>query len=174
MDNQYFTKSDAPLALVRQEEMSGEDRTVYLGNIPPPTPTREILQHVRGCHIESVNLLPDKNCVFISFVDNISATRFYSYATLSKLSIDGQEVKVGWGKPSQVPSYIAFEIQQYRASRSVYLGNLPTDVTADELCKKLGKFGPIDTVKIVKEKAIGFVHFLSIASAINAVFQLPQ
>ncbi|KAL7267752.1 hypothetical protein RUND412_009646 [Rhizina undulata] len=154
--------------------IAGTSRTVYLGNIPPETTAEEILGHVRSGQIESVRLLPDKNCAFISFLDSSSATHFHSDAILKKLSIRGQDVKVGWGKPSQVPTSVALAVQQSGASRNVYLGNLPEDVAEDELREDLGKFGPIDTIKIVREKAIGFVHFLSIGNAIKAVSQLPQ
>lgn len=152
----------------------GTSRTVYLGNIPPETSAEEILGHVRSGQIESVRLLPDKNCAFISFLDGSSATHFHSDAILKKLSIRGQDIKIGWGKPSQVPTSVALAVQQSGASRNVYLGNLPEDVTEAELREDLGKFGPIDTVKIVREKSIGFVHFLSIGNAIKAVSQLPQ
>lgn len=154
--------------------IAGTSRTVYLGNIPPETSAEEILGHVRSGQIESVRLLPDKNCAFISFLDSSSATHFHSDAILKKLSIRGQDVKVGWGKPSQVPTSVALAVQQSGASRNVYLGNLSEDATEEELREDLGKFGPIDTVKIVREKAIGFVHFLSIGNAIKAVSQLPQ
>lgn len=154
--------------------VSGTSRTVYLGNIPPETSAEEILGHVRSGQIESVRLLPDKNCAFISFLDGSSATHFHSDAILKKLSIRGQDIKVGWGKPSQVPTSVALAVQQSGASRNVYLGNLDESVTEDELREDLSKFGPIDTVKIVREKAIGFVHFLSIGNAIKAVSQLPQ
>jgi RNA recognition motif-containing protein len=154
--------------------VSGTSRTVYLGNIPPETSAEEILGHVRSGQIESVRLLPDKNCAFISFLDGSSATHFHSDAILKKLSIRGQDIKVGWGKPSQVPTSVALAVQQSGASRNVYLGNLEESVTEEELKEDLSKFGPIDTVKIVKEKAIGFVHFLSIGNAIKAVAQLPQ
>jgi RNA recognition motif-containing protein len=154
--------------------VSGTSRTVYLGNIPPETSAEEILGHVRSGQIESVRLLPDKNCAFISFLDGSSATHFHSDAILKKLSIRSQDIKVGWGKPSQVPTSVALAVQQSGASRNVYLGNLSEDVTEEELREDLGKFGPIDTVKIVREKAIGFVHFLSIGNAIKAVSQLPQ
>lgn len=152
----------------------GTSRTVYLGNIPPETSAEEILGHVRSGQIESVRLLPDKNCAFISFLDGSSATHFHSDAILKKLSIRGQDIKVGWGKPSQVPTSVALAVQQSGASRNVYLGNLGEEVSEDELRDDLSKFGPIDTVKIVREKAIGFVHFLSIGNAIKAVSQLPQ
>ena len=153
---------------------SGTSRTVYLGNIPPETSAEEILGHVRSGQIESVRLLPDKNCAFISFLDGSSATHFHSDAILKKLAIRGQDIKVGWGKPSQVPTSVALAVQQSGASRNVYLGNLGEDVSEEELREDLGKFGPIDTIKIVREKAIGFVHFLSIGNAIKAVAQLPQ
>ncbi|KAL2271808.1 hypothetical protein VTJ83DRAFT_1179 [Remersonia thermophila] len=154
--------------------VTGTSRTVYLGNIPPDTSAEEILSHVRSGQIESVRLLPDKNCAFISFLDASSATHFHSDAILKKLCIKGQDIKIGWGKPSQVPTSVALAVQQSGASRNVYLGNLPEDITEEEIREDLGKFGPIDTIKIVREKNIAFVHFLSIANAIKAVSQLPQ
>ncbi|KAG5991357.1 hypothetical protein E4U54_003898 [Claviceps lovelessii] len=153
---------------------SGSSRTVYLGNIPADTTAEEILGHVRSGQIESVRLLPDKNCAFISFLDASSATHFHSDAILKKLCIKGQDIKVGWGKPSQVPTSVALAVQQSGASRNVYLGNLPEDIADDELREDLGKFGAIDTIKIVREKGIAFVHYLSIANAVKAVSQLPQ
>jgi RNA recognition motif-containing protein len=154
--------------------VTSTSRTVYLGNIPPDTTAEEILGHVRSGQIESVRLLPDKNCAFISFLDASSATHFHSDAILKKLCIKGQDIKIGWGKPSQVPTSVALAVQQSGASRNVYLGNLPEDIAEEELREDLGKFGPIDTIKIVREKNIAFVHFLSIANAIKAVSQLPQ
>ncbi|KAF1344792.1 hypothetical protein BDV97DRAFT_402548 [Delphinella strobiligena] len=165
--------STAPLGIA-PGLMSSASRTVYLGNIPPDTSAEEILNHVRSGQIESVRLLPDKNCAFISFLDGSSATHFHSDAILKKLCIKGQDIKIGWGKPSSVPTSVALAVQQSGASRNVYLGNIAEEVTEDELREELTKFGPIDTVKIVREKAIGFVHFLSIGNAIKAVTQLPQ
>jgi len=154
--------------------VTGTSRTVYLGNIPPDTSAEEILGHVRSGQIESVRLLPDKNCAFISFLDASSATHFHSDAILKKLCIKSQDIKIGWGKPSQVPTSVALAVQQSGASRNVYLGNLPEEITEEELREDLGKFGAIDTVKIVREKNIAFVHFLSISNAVKAVSQLPQ
>jgi RNA recognition motif-containing protein len=153
---------------------SGTSRTVYLGNVPAETPAEELLSHVRSGQIESVRLLLDKNCAFISFLDGSSATHFHSDAILKKLSIKGHDIKIGWGKPSPVPTSVALAVQQSGASRNVYLGNLPEEITEVEIREDLGKFGPIDTIKLVREKAIGFVHFLSISNAIKAVAQLPQ
>ena len=170
--NQIFGGPAAQMQMGPQ--INSSSRTVYLGNIPAETSAEEILGHVRSGQIESVRLLPDKNCAFISFLEGASATHFHSDAILKKLAIRGQDIKVGWGKPAQVPTSVALAVQQSGASRNVYLGNLPDTVTESELREDLGKFGPIDTIKIVREKAIGFVHFLSIGNAIKAVSQLPQ
>ncbi|KAI1625100.1 hypothetical protein EDD37DRAFT_608557 [Exophiala viscosa] len=163
-----------PMLGVGQQWMSSTSRTVYLGNIPADTSAEEILGHVRSGQIESVRLLPEKNCAFISFLDSSSATHFHSDAILKKLSIRGHDIKIGWGKPSSVPTSVALAVQQSGASRNVYLGNLPEDITEQELREDLSRFGPIDTVKMVREKAIAFIHFLSIGNAIKAVAQLPQ
>ena len=163
-----------PMMHVGPTWMSSTSRTVYLGNIPSDTTAEELLSHVRSGQIESVRILADKNCAFISFLDGSSATHFHSDAILKKLSIKGHDIKIGWGKPSSVPTSVALAVQQSGASRNVYLGNLPEDTTEQEIREDLGKFGPIDTIKMVREKNIGFVHFLSISNAIKAVGQLPQ
>ena len=163
-----------PVMPMNHAWMATTSRTVYLGNIPADTSAEEILNHVRSGQIESVRILADKNCAFISFLDASSATHFHSDAILKKLSIKGQDIKVGWGKASQVPTAVALATQQSGASRNVYLGNLPEKITEEELRSDLGKFGQIDTIKMVPEKSIAFVHFLSVANAIKAVTQLPQ
>jgi RNA recognition motif-containing protein len=173
MGNQLQMQPQSPVGMANNV-ISGTSRTVYLGNIPPDTSPEEILGHVRSGQIESVRLLPDKNCAFISFLDANAATHFHSDAILKKLCIKGQDIKIGWGKPSQVPTSVALAVQQSGASRNVYLGNLSEDTSEDELREDLGKFGAIDTIKIVREKNIAFVHFLSIANAMKAVQQLPQ
>lgn len=172
--NMPATLQPASPVAMNSGAVTGTSRTVYLGNIPPDTSAEEILGHVRSGQIESVRLLPDKNCAFISFLDASSATHFHSDAILKKLCIKGQDIKVGWGKPSQVPTSVALAVQQSGASRNVYLGNLPEDIMEDEIKEDLAKFGAIDMVKLVREKNIAFVHYLSIANAIKAVSQLPQ
>jgi len=160
--------------VMSQGQQNNQSRTVYLGNIPSDTPADEILGHVRSGQIESVRLLPEKNCAFISFLDSASATHFHSDAILKKLCIKSQDIKIGWGKPSPVQTSVAVAVQQNNASRNVYLGGLPEDIEESELREELSKYGPIDTIKIVRDKSIAFVHFLSISNAMKAVSQLPQ
>lgn len=149
-------------------------RTVYLGNVPAEITAEDLLNHVRSGVVESLKLVPEKNCAFISFLNTASASHFYSDAILKKLSLNSQDIKIGWGKSTPVSAQVSLAVAQDGASRNVYLGNLPEDITEEELRTELAKFGPIDTVKLVREKNIGFVHFLSISTALKVVQQLPQ
>lgn len=69
-------------------------RTIYIGNIEDGVPADEIISLVRTGAIESVRLLPDKNCAFVSFLDAQSATLFHTDATMRKLTLRDKEVKV--------------------------------------------------------------------------------
>ena len=72
-----------------------------------------------------------------------------------------------------MPSQIALAISQSNASRNVYFGGLDDGTTEEQLRDNLSRFGLIDQVKIVRDKNIGFVHFLSISVATKVVNTLP-
>ena len=140
-------------------------RTVYVGNLPATASVDELLNLVHFGPLESIRVLPEKSCVFLSFLDGSTAAAFHADATIKKLSLHGQELKIGWGKPSPVPAQVALAISQSNASRNVYLGGLDENMTEEQLRDELSRFGLIDQVKIVRDKNIGFVHFLSISVA---------
>ncbi|WPK25854.1 hypothetical protein PUMCH_003187 [Australozyma saopauloensis] len=153
-------------------------RTVYLGNIPSDIEPNELLDYVRSGILENVKILPSKNCAFISFVDQQSALLFHSDCILKKLNIKGNDIRVGWGKNSQIQPAVKEAIQRDGATRNVYLGNLHNPVTGqmiseEELREDLSCYGVIDCIKIIAEKGIAFIHFLSILSAVRCVSNLP-
>ncbi|GMG26278.1 unnamed protein product [Ambrosiozyma monospora] len=148
-------------------------RTVYLGNVPSDITYNELLNHVRSGTVESLKMLPSKNCAFISFLDENSAMLFHSDAILKRLTINNHDIKIGWGKPTPVHPVVASCVARYNATRNVYLGNLDENVTEEELYRDLEEYGPIDTIKILHEKKIAFVHFTSILAAIRCVQSLP-
>lgn len=154
-------------------------RTVYLGNIPSDIEPRELLDYVRSGILELVKILPSKNCAFISFIDHQSALLFHSDCILKKLNIKGHDIKIGWGKISPILPAVLECIQRDGATRNVYLGNLNNPETGEmiseeELRSDLSVYGPIDCIKIIPEKGIAFIHFLSILSAIRCVGNLPM
>ncbi|KAI0034882.1 hypothetical protein K488DRAFT_30980, partial [Vararia minispora EC-137] len=148
-------------------------RTVYVGNLPATATVDELLNLVHFGPLESVRILQEKSCVFLSFLDAGTAAAFHADATIKKLALQGQELKIGWGKPSPVPSQVQLAISQSNASRNVYLGGLDEGTTEEQLRDDLSRFGAIDQIKIVRDKNIGFVHFLSISVATKVVNTLP-
>ncbi|KAK4687739.1 hypothetical protein P7C73_g2371, partial [Tremellales sp. Uapishka_1] len=175
MDANSMTGNYGPAAAAAAAAARGNTtgRTVYVGNLPPDASVDELLNLVRFGPIEAVRLLPAKSCVFISFLDGSTAAAFHADACVKKLALHGQELKIGWGKPSLVPSHVGMAILQSQATRNVFLGDLHESVNEQMLRDDLGRFGPIDQVKIVRDKNIGFVHFLSIGTAMKVVQQLP-
>lgn len=149
-------------------------RTVYLGNIPMDITPREILDHVRSGIIENFRIITEKNCAFISFLDESSALLFHSDAILKRLSIKDKDIKIGWGRPMQISPLVKENVNRDNATRNVYLGNLSKDITEEELINDLNEYGSIDTIKILPAKGVAFVHFCSITSAINVVSNLAE
>jgi RNA recognition motif-containing protein len=165
--------SPAALSAAMGASNNTTGRTVYVGNLPSDASVDELLNLVHFGPLESIRVLPEKSCVFLSFLDGATAAAFHADATIKKLSLHGQELKIGWGKPSPVPAQVALAISQSNASRNVYLGGLDEGVTEEQLRDDLSRFGLIDQVKIVRDKNIGFVHFLSISVATKVVNTLP-
>ncbi|SJX64857.1 related to RNA binding protein Nrd1 (Negative regulator of differentiation) [Sporisorium reilianum f. sp. reilianum] len=148
------------------------NRTVYVGNLPADASVDELLNLVKFGPIENVRILPEKNCAFISFLGGSTATAFHADACVKKVSLHNQELKIGWGKPSQCHPAVLMAVQQNQASRNVYIGQLDESASEQSLRDDLSRFGPIDQVKIVRDKNIGFIHFLSIQTAIKVVTTL--
>lgn len=153
-------------------------RTVYLGNIPSDIEPNELLDYVRLGILEDAKILPAKNCAFISFIDHQLALLFHSDCILKKLNIKGNDIKIGWGRDTPISPAVLETIQRDGATRNVYLGNLNNPltgqvITEEELRQDLAPFGVIDCIKIIPEKGIAFIHFLSILSAMKCVANLP-
>lgn len=155
------------------EISSVPSRTVYLGNIPSGITPYELLNHVRSGIVESLKMIPSKNCTFISFLDEKSATLFHSDAILKRLTINNHDIKIGWGKPNPVQPIVASCVSRYNATRNVYIGNLPENTTETELANDTKEYGEIDTIKMIHDKKIAFIHFTSILAAIRCVQSLP-
>ncbi|KAG0277352.1 hypothetical protein BGZ95_006072 [Linnemannia exigua] len=148
-------------------------RTVYLGNVSAESTIEDVLNLVRNGIVENARLLPEKSCAFISFLDSASANAFHYDATSRKLELAGQELRVGWGKPSPVPPQVLQAVQQ-GATRNVFLGGVDESVTEQSLRADFSQFGTIDTIKVLREKSIAFVHFSNIGNAMKAIAALSQ
>lgn len=161
--------------------VSAPSRTVYLGNIPKDLSIENLLDHVSTGTVEECKIFSDNNCAFITFTDEKSALLFHTDSILRRLNINGNDIKIGWGKTSILDPLLARRITFEGATRTVYVGNLTygdsnTDdkdikETWDEsrIKRDFEIFGTIESIKCLPEKGIAFVNFTSIASAIHAV-----
>ncbi|KAI8975935.1 hypothetical protein BDB01DRAFT_853445 [Pilobolus umbonatus] len=147
-------------------------RTIYLGNVPKDAEPHEILKYVKTGMVESFKIIPEKSCAFLAFVDPNAAQAFYHEFLQKKMSLHGTDIRIGWGKPTLVPNTVKHSIQG-GATRNVYLGHLDASHTEDTIKNDLIRFGPIEQIKLIREKNIAFVHFLSVASAVKCVNALP-
>ncbi|KAF9351408.1 hypothetical protein BGX26_010579 [Mortierella sp. AD094] len=123
-----------PYYAAQPQEVEGPPtiRTIYIGNVPRDKTIRDILDLVKTGNIESAKLLTSKNCAFISFIDPAAAAAFRNKATLKPLRLGDQELKVGWGKATPVPS-ATLEAVQHGASRSVFIGDIDETFTNETL-----------------------------------------
>ncbi|ORE07200.1 hypothetical protein BCV72DRAFT_304826 [Rhizopus microsporus var. microsporus] len=150
------------------------NRTIYLGGVPPNTPPGDILKQIKSGAIEQYKALPEKACVFITFVDASAAHMFYQELMLKKLAVNGQELKYGWGNSTSMSLSLKLQIQS-GATRSVYIGRYDEQqVSKEQLASEVTKFGQIEDIKVVPDKHCVFIHFLSISSAIKCVSELPN
>ncbi|KAI9364464.1 hypothetical protein DFJ73DRAFT_619984 [Zopfochytrium polystomum] len=148
------------------------NRTVYLGGLPPNTSYEDVLNHVKFGPVEQVKIIEDKNCAFISFIESSAALNFYADSQAKHIQIGGMEVKVGWGKASPCPAKILAAVQS-GATRNVFIGNIDETFNETGLATEFAQFGPVDQVRVLAEKRIAFVHMASVAAAMKAVSSLP-
>lgn len=114
--------------------------------------------------------MPAKNCAFVKYVDLDSAIRAFNQMSVGG-TIRGQPIKVGWGKAE--PTMINKEEALASNSgpppcRNIWLGNLPSDFTEQDVHEVLHKFGTIEKIKMLPVKNCAFIKFSSLDSAINA------
>lgn len=94
-------------------------RTVYVGNLPGDASVDELLSLVRYGPIESIKILPEKSCAFIGFLDPGIAAAFHNDANLRRISLHDQELKIGWGKPTAIPTQVLQAVAHFGATRNV-------------------------------------------------------
>ncbi|KAI8984242.1 hypothetical protein BDF20DRAFT_858795 [Mycotypha africana] len=152
-------------------------RTIYLGNVHPDTTAHDVLSQIHVGAIESYHHLPAKNCAFVTFIESTAAQLFYQQHAPSvgkPFTVNSNYLKVGWGKPNNPSLYVQTAIRA-GATRNVYLGKLDSSVDTEESIRETcSQFGEIEQVRVLPEKNIAFVHFLSVQSALKCVSNLPS
>lgn len=158
----------SPLAL----PMTEGHRTIYLGGLPLGSTPKDVLSQIRVGAVENYQVIPDKLCAFVSFVEPSAAQVFYHELMCKGLKVKEVELKYGWGKSKAMSAALKLQIQT-GATRSVYVGKLDKSILEQNITGQMVKYGAIEGVRMIKEKQCAFVDYLSIASAVHCVSELP-
>jgi len=146
-------------------------RSIWLGSIHQDT-TEEELRAEIGMFgiIESIKILPVKNCAFINFSDQNSAINAFNNS-FAKI-VHGNQIRVGWGRPdgstdTTTPtagppaSSPAVKGATNAPSRNLWVGNVSANVTEDMLREEFSKYGTVISIRVLHPKNCAFVNYNS-------------
>nr|CAG8541077.1 14030_t:CDS:2 [Entrophospora candida] len=147
-------------------------RSLWIGNIDPNLTTQDLMQlfsHYGG--IESLRLLPDKECGFVNFVRVEDAIRAKD-DIMNRLGgrVGNCIVRVGYGKADVLNNQdfsMSFQTQ-LQPTRALWIGNIPTSTTPQTLENIFAPYGAIEYARVLTHKNCGFVNFENLEDAITA------
>ncbi|KAI9315103.1 hypothetical protein BX666DRAFT_1959433 [Dichotomocladium elegans] len=164
-------------------------RSLWLGNIDPTITSQDLsMTFCQFGNIESVRILPDRECAFVNFSSVEEALRAKD-ELVNKLNnrLGNSIVKVGFGKPEQSPQQVqqvqlasslaatvangdlnAAATNAQEPTRALWIGNIPSTTTYTLLYSIFSPFGPIESVRVLTHKNCGFVNFESLEDAMVA------
>ncbi|KAI0317820.1 hypothetical protein OF83DRAFT_97653 [Amylostereum chailletii] len=174
-------------------------RSLWIGNLDSSV-TSEQLIHVFAPYgaIESLRLLPEKECGFVNFVDQADAIRAKD-DVLNRLggSIgmpNNQTVRIGFGKADSAPAapgkgsssstsnssgsgsknaanagMNGMEAQlQSTPTRALWIGSIPSTTTPATILSVFSPYGPIESARVLTHKNCGFINFERLDDAVRA------
>ncbi|CAG8484755.1 11222_t:CDS:2 [Racocetra fulgida] len=147
-------------------------RSLWIGNIDPNLSTQDLMQLFSPYgSIESLRLLPDKECGFVNFVRVEDAVRAKDDIMNRMGSRVGNcIVRVGYGKADSLNAHdLSLSSQtQLQPTRALWIGNIPTSTTPQILQNIFAPFGPIESARVLTHKNCGFVNFEKLDDAVKA------
>lgn len=156
-----------------------ESRSLWLGNVDPTITEEEIRATFEPFGmIENIRLLPAKECAFVNFYDLESAIKGRN--AMHGKALGNMILRIGFGKISDpkestantsngpLASQSFFNPAQVNPSRSVWIGNLGSEITCDLLMAHFNTFGSIESCRVLETKNCAFVNFYSAEVAATA------
>ncbi|GAA5931454.1 uncharacterized protein JCM15063_001472 [Sporobolomyces koalae] len=166
-------------------------RSLWVGNLDPKTTPTE-LQQVFAPYgaIESLRLIPDKECGFVNFVsvkDAIHAKEDVLNRLGGQLTKTSGLVRIGYGKAEATPVPAAPGLVHPRSTaagaavltgsdlnlqtqptRALWVGSIPSSTTPNHLLAVFSSFGPIESARVLTHKSCGFINFERLDDAVAA------
>jgi len=117
--------------------------------------------------LEMVKVVPQKGCAFVNFVEEGPARAFFQASEEKPVQLGDATLKIRWAKATPIKEELLEKIKA-GATRNLFIGNLPEAANEDTLAHYFARYGPIESIVILRPKAIAFVNLTSIRSAITA------
>ncbi|KAJ7694177.1 hypothetical protein B0H17DRAFT_932277 [Mycena rosella] len=191
-------RSTSPKSEGPASQIQTPTRSLWIGNLDGVV-TSEQLIHVFAPYgaIESLRLLPEKECGFVNFVDQADAIRAKE-DVLNRLGgnigmPNGQTVRIGFGKADSAPVAPAkgtpaspvptspgaakspsanaglggMELQS-SPTRALWIGSIPSTTTPATILSVFSPYGPIESARVLTHKNCGFINFERLDDAVRA------
>ncbi|KAJ2529887.1 hypothetical protein IWW43_004646 [Coemansia sp. RSA 1935] len=140
-------------------------RSLWVGNVDPGLSSQDLVARFgQYGRVESLRLLPDKECAFVNFlrVEDAMRAREDMHAGAR---IGANTVRVGYGKGE---SYATGDAQAMQPTRALWIGNIAAATTPDALGNVFRQYGAIDSARVLNHKNCGFVNFIRLEDAVRA------
>ncbi|KAF7363282.1 Pumilio domain-containing protein C56F2.08c [Mycena sanguinolenta] len=192
-------RSTSPKSEGPASQIQTPTRSLWIGNLDGVV-TSEQLIHVFAPYgaIESLRLLPEKECGFVNFVDQADAIRAKE-DVLNRLGgnigmPNGQTVRIGFGKADSAPVAPAKGTPaspiptspgapkttnsnnasmggmelQSSPTRALWIGSIPSTTTPATILSVFSPYGPIESARVLTHKNCGFINFERLDDAVRA------
>ncbi|KAJ2009027.1 hypothetical protein GGI04_000793 [Coemansia thaxteri] len=174
----HSRQASATLLLPRHSRMPSTDgggvdfssdgvptRSLWVGNVDPGLSSQDLVALFgKYGRVESLRLLPDKECAFVNFlrVEDAIRAREDMHAGAR---IGANTVRVGYGKGE---AYASGDAQAMQPTRALWIGNIAAAASPDSLAAVFQQFGTIDSARVLSHKNCGFVNFVRLEDAVRA------
>ncbi|OBA14177.1 uncharacterized protein OGAPODRAFT_51454, partial [Ogataea polymorpha] len=168
-------------------ENDSATRAVCLSNIPSGLPLRLLYQELEVMGpIEHIKYIPNKNAAFVHFTSISTAIKCVEQLALSESILSTAKVFYSKEKNTSVPqsngtAKIEYDCEDNQYSdfystpstsfsqsnfgnRTIYLGNIHPETTAEEICNTI-RGGLLESIKLIPDRHICFLTFIDSSSA---------
>ncbi|KAJ3192721.1 hypothetical protein HK101_006085 [Irineochytrium annulatum] len=159
---------EPPTIMVGSETVSGPGttqtptRSLWIGNVDPSLSPADLLTFFGPFGpVESLRILPEKECAFINFVrieDAIAAREEMHGARVA-----GTSVRLGYGRAEAIGDSLGMQ-----PTKSLWIGNIPPTTDPSDLESIFSAYGPVESARVLTHKNCGFVNFDRLEDAMEA------
>lgn len=142
-------------------------RSLWVGNLDASITANELLALFSPYGpIESLRVLPDKECAFINFQsldDAIRAKDDMQGGRMGSLNI-----RIGFGKADPTFASTGADMQTTHPTRALWIGNISASTSSAILQSIFSNFGTVESARVLVHKNCGFVNFNNVDEAQKA------